>query len=56
MSEMVGGAVGIENNDEWNLKDLRGMRRNAKLWKRNERARKEILIAPSKLPRSSSVP
>jgi hypothetical protein len=31
------------------------MRRNAKSLKRNKRARKEILIAPSKLPRFSSV-
>jgi len=55
ISEVLVGAVGIENNDEQNLKDLRGMRRNAKLLKRNERACKGILIAPSKLPRLSSV-
>ena len=47
------GAVGIENNDDWNLKDLREMRRNAKALKRNNEACKEILIAPSKLPRFS---
>ena len=38
-SEQMGwlvGAVGVENNDERNFKDLRGMRRNAKLLKRNE--------------------
>jgi hypothetical protein len=45
------GAVGIENNDVRNFKDLRGMRRNTKSLKRNKRARKGILIAPSKLPR-----
>jgi hypothetical protein len=49
------GAVGIENNDVRHFKDLRGMQRNAKSLKWNERARKGILIAPSKLPRSSSV-
>jgi len=46
--------VEIENNDEWNFKDLRGMRRNAKSLKRKMRACKGILIAPSKLPRFSS--
>jgi len=45
------GAVGIENNDDWNLKDLREMRRNAKSLQRNGEADKGILIAPSKLPR-----
>jgi hypothetical protein len=45
------GAVGIENNDDWNLKDLREMRRNAKSLQRNDEAGKGILIAPSKLPR-----
>jgi hypothetical protein len=45
------GAVGIENNNDRNFKDLRGMLRNTKSLKRNVRARKEILIAPSKLPR-----
>src|SRR5271170_1839802 len=48
---MLVGAVGIENNDEWNFKDLRGTRRNVKSLKRNERACKGILIAPPKLPR-----
>ena len=43
--------MGIENNDEWNFKDLRGTRRNVKSLKRNERACKGILIAPPKLPR-----
>ena len=41
--------MGIENNDERNFKDLRGMRKNTKSLKRNERTRKGILIAPSKL-------
>src|SRR5260370_17656514 len=49
------GAVGIENNDEGNFKDLRGMSRNTKSLKRNNEASKGILIAPSKLPRFSSV-
>ena len=48
------GAVGIENNDVRHFKDLPGMQRNAKSLKWNERARKGILIAPSKLPRISS--
>ena len=48
---MVGGAVGIENNDDGNFKDLLGTPGNAKALKRNERARNGILIAPSKLPR-----
>jgi hypothetical protein len=41
------GAVGIENNDERNFKDLQGMRRNTKSLKRNDGERKGILIAPS---------
>ena len=48
------GTVGIEDNDEWNFKDLQGVQRNAKSLKRNQRARKGILIAPSELPRFSS--
>jgi hypothetical protein len=48
--------VGIENNDERNFKDLRGMRRSAKPLKNNMRACKGILIAPSKLPRFSRFP
>jgi hypothetical protein len=47
------GAVGIENNDERNFKDLRGMTRNAKSLKKNDEACRGILIAPSKLPRFS---
>ena len=52
---MVGRDSGDRNNDEWNFKDLRGMRRNAKLLKRNDGERKGSLIALSKLPRFSSV-
>jgi hypothetical protein len=47
------GAVGIENNDVRNFKELRGIRGNAKSLKKNKRARKGVLIAPSKLPRLS---
>lgn len=43
-------AVGIENNNRRDLKDLRGMRRNTKSLKRNDGERKGILIAPLKLP------
>jgi len=49
------GAVGIENNEPSNFKDLRGTTRNAKLLKRNDEACKGILIAPSKLPQNSLV-
>jgi hypothetical protein len=55
-SEQMGwlvGAVGIENKDDRNFKELRGIRGNAKSLKRSNRARKGILIAPSKLPRIS---
>jgi hypothetical protein len=51
--ERLVGAVGIENNDVWDFKDLRGMTRNIKSSKRNDEACKGILIAPSKLPRFS---
>ncbi len=47
--------VGIENNNGRNFKDLRGMRRNTKSLKRNDGERKGSLIAPSKLPRFSSI-
>ncbi len=50
------GAVGIENNNVRNFKDLRGIRRNAKSLKRNDGTREGILIAPSKLPRFSRSP
>jgi hypothetical protein len=47
------GAVGIENNNVRNFKDLRGILGNGKSLRRNNKARKGILIAPSKLPRFS---
>lgn len=54
MDEMVGGVVGTENKNLRNFKDLQEIQRNAKSLKRNARAHKDILIAPSKLPRLSS--
>src|SRR5258708_7728607 len=57
-SEQMGwlvGAVGIENNNVRNFKDLQGMERNTKSLKSNNEACKGILIAPSKLPRLSLV-
>ncbi len=45
------GAVGIENNTDWNLKDLEEMSRNAKTLKRNDRDSNGILIGPSMAPR-----
>jgi hypothetical protein len=42
--------VGIENNGVRNLKDLRGMTRNAKSLKKNDEACRGILIAPLKAP------
>src|SRR5713101_5796815 len=45
------GAVGIENNNGRDFKDLRGIRGNAKLLKNSTRECKRILIAPSKRPR-----
>jgi hypothetical protein len=46
-------SVGTENNDEWNYKDLQGMRRNPKSLKRDDGERKGILVFPSKLPHFS---
>ena len=40
------GAVGIENNTDWNLEDLEEMQGNAKSLNRNNREFKGILIAP----------
>jgi hypothetical protein len=51
IKKMLVGAVGIENNDGRDFKDLRGMQRNTKSLKRNDEERKGILIAPLKLPR-----
>jgi hypothetical protein len=47
------GAVGIENNNIWNFKDLEEMLGNAKALKRNNREYKEILIGPSMAPHFS---
>src|SRR5258708_22552506 len=49
----TGRAVGIENNNVRNFKNLRGLTGNVKSFKRNDEACKGILIAPSKLPRFS---
>jgi len=42
----AGRAGGDRNNDDWNLKDLSEMRRNAKPLKRNNEACKRIVIVP----------
>jgi hypothetical protein len=47
------GAVGIENNNGRDFKDLRGMMGNTKSLKGNDRECKGILIAPLKRPRFS---
>jgi hypothetical protein len=47
------GAVGIENNNGRDFKDLCGIRRNTKSLKGNDGEREGILIAPLKLPRFS---
>jgi len=47
---MLVGAVGIENNTAWNLKDLEEMLGSAKSLKRNNRKFKEILIGPPMAP------
>jgi hypothetical protein len=51
--KLLVGAVGIENNDGLDFKDLRGMRRNTKSLKRNDGEPKGILIAPLMLPHFS---
>ena len=51
--ERLVGAVGIENNNIWNFKDLEEMPGNAKALKRNNRECKEILIGPSMAPHFS---
>jgi hypothetical protein len=43
--------VGVENNTDWNLKDLEEMLGSAKALKRNNRKCKGILIGPLKAPR-----
>ena len=45
------GAVGIENNTDWNFKDLEEMLGNAKALKRNGKESDGILIGPSMAPR-----
>jgi len=45
------GAVGIENNVDWNFKDLEEMLGNAKALKRNNGEHQGILIGPSMAPR-----
>jgi len=50
MKEMLVGAVGIENNSDWNLKDLEEMLGSSKLLKRNNRECNGILIGPSMAP------
>ncbi len=45
------GAVGIENNTDWNFKDLEEMPGSAKALTRNNRERNGILIGPSMAPR-----
>jgi hypothetical protein len=43
--------VGVENNTDWNFKDLEGMLGSAKTLKRNNRECKGILIGPLMAPR-----
>ena len=45
------GAVGIENNSDWNFKDLEEMLGSAKTLKRNNGECEGILIGPSMAPR-----
>jgi len=45
------GAVGIENNTDWNFKDLEEMLWSAKALKRNNEESNGIFIGPSKTPR-----
>jgi len=45
------GAVGIENNTDWNFKDLEEMLGIAKALKRNDKESDRILIGPSTAPR-----
>jgi len=45
------GAVGIENNANWNFKDLREMPRSVKTLKRNNEELCGVLIGPSMAPR-----
>jgi hypothetical protein len=47
------GAVGIENNHDWNFRDLQETSESAKSLKNSIRERNGVLIAPLKLPRFS---
>src|SRR5260370_33523111 len=47
-------AVGIENNNDWNFRDLAEMRKNSKSLKKNTGELEGILIGPLKAPRSLS--
>jgi hypothetical protein len=42
--------VGIENNNDWNFRDLAGMRENTKSLKKNTWELEGILIGPLKAP------
>lgn len=44
------GAVGIENNADWDFKDLEEMLGSAKALKRNDEESEGILIGPLKAP------
>jgi hypothetical protein len=48
----LGGAMGIENTEDCNIKDLRGSVRNTKILKKHAKVCAGILIAPLKRPRS----
>ena len=47
---MLVGAVGIENNADWNFKDLEELLGSAKILKRNNEESSGILIGPSMAP------
>ena len=42
--------MGVENNSDWNFKDLEEMARNAKALKKNNKEFDGILIGPSMVP------
>jgi len=45
--------MGVENNSDWNFKDLEEMARNANALKRNNKEFDGILIGPWLFPRFS---
>ena len=51
--KLLVGAVGIENTNGRDFRDLRGIRRNSESLKRNGVEGEGMLIAPLKLPRFS---